>query len=89
MKPVKDNPYHIQAVERTLLLLNCFTAEKFEWTLTELSEAIGVNKSTVFRILTTLQTYQYLKQTGVSQKREVSAKTLTSLHFAKKLLKCC
>ena len=52
----KSKPYPgTQAVIRALSLLKAFNDERPEWGLTELSEAVGLNKTTTFRLLTALE----------------------------------
>lgn len=58
----------IRAVERALAVLTCFTNQTPELTLTQISEQIGINKSTVHRLLATLERSQFLERdtlTGV------------------------
>jgi DNA-binding IclR family transcriptional regulator len=58
----------IRAVERALAVLTCFTNQTPELTLTQISERIGINKSTVHRLLATLERSQFLERdtlTGV------------------------
>jgi DNA-binding IclR family transcriptional regulator len=44
-----------QAVRRAIALLKAFTDERPEWGLTELSRAVNLNKTTVYRLLTALE----------------------------------
>jgi len=44
----------VRAVERALDLLLCFTVQN-EWAMTELAEKVGLHKSTVHRMLATLE----------------------------------
>ena len=58
----------IRAVERALAVLSCFNNQTPELTLTQISEKIGINKSTVHRLLATLERSQFLERdllTGV------------------------
>lgn len=52
----------IRAVERALAVLSCFTNQTPELTLTQISERIGINKSTVHRLLATLERNQFLER---------------------------
>jgi len=45
----------IRAVERALDVLLCFTSQTPELTMSQISERIGINKSTVHRLLSTLE----------------------------------
>ncbi len=56
------NRYRIRAVERALDLLEAFAIAEPEISLTELSDRLGLNGSTVFRFLATLQSRGYVEQ---------------------------
>lgn len=56
------NRYRIRAVERALELLEAFTIGEPEVSLTELSGRLGLNGSTVYRLLATLQSRGYVEQ---------------------------
>jgi DNA-binding IclR family transcriptional regulator len=56
----------IRAVERALDVLMCFTSQTPELTLTQISERIGINKSTVHRLLATLEGKHFLDRDSVS-----------------------
>ena len=49
-------------LERALELLICFSAERNEWGVTELAVALGMTKSRVHRIVTTLEYKGFLRQ---------------------------
>jgi IclR family transcriptional regulator, acetate operon repressor len=52
---IRSEPYSgTQAVQRAMALLRLFSDAKPEWGLTELSRAAGLNKTTVYRLLTAL-----------------------------------
>jgi len=58
----------IRAVERALDVLMCFTNHTPELTMTQISEKIGINKSTVHRLLATLERKRFVERdppTGV------------------------
>ncbi len=58
----------VRAVERALAVLACFNNQTPELTLTQISERIGINKSTVHRLLATLERNHFLErdsQTGI------------------------
>jgi DNA-binding IclR family transcriptional regulator len=57
----REGRYKIRAVERALRLLSVMSDGKPR-TLTELSEAIGINSSTTFRLLTTLAVNNYVER---------------------------
>ncbi len=52
----------IRAVERALDVLMCFSAETPELSMTHISEKIGINKSTVHRLLATLETKRFVER---------------------------
>lgn len=49
-----------QSIQRALSLLKAFTDEQPEWKLTELAQAVDLNKSTAFRILTALESEELI-----------------------------
>jgi DNA-binding IclR family transcriptional regulator len=58
----------IRAVERALDVLLCFTGQTPELTMSQISERIGINKSTVHRLLSTLEGKRFVERdefTGV------------------------
>ena len=52
----------IRAVERALDVLMCFTSHTPELTMTQISELIGINKSTVHRLLATLEGKRFVER---------------------------
>jgi len=52
----------IRAVERALEVLLCFSPETPELSMTQISEKIGINKSTVHRLLATLQAKRFVER---------------------------
>lgn len=53
-------PQTRQTVERALDLLNCFTSEHPQWSVGQLAQATGLEKSTISRLLSTLVMKRYL-----------------------------
>lgn len=51
-----------QSLARGLLILEQFTHQKREWGLRELSRKMGVNSTTIFRLVSTLKCMGYLEQ---------------------------
>jgi len=49
-----DEKYTIKVILKTMELLKCFSPEQPEWKATELSKRLHLNRTTVYRILTTL-----------------------------------
>ena len=58
----------IKSVEKLIHILNCFSLEKKEWSLKELHDLTGYNKSTIYRLLATMQEYGYIEQNTANQK---------------------
>lgn len=52
----------IRAVERALDVLMCFTSQTPELTMTQISEMVGINKSTVHRLLATLEGKRFVER---------------------------
>ena len=62
MKQHKDErDYNIRSVERALNALQCFNGGSREISLMEFSRMLSLNKSTTFRILTTLRNLGFLE----------------------------
>lgn len=52
----------IRAVERALNVLLCFTSQTPELTMSQISERTGINKSTVHRLLSTLEKKRFVER---------------------------
>jgi IclR family acetate operon transcriptional repressor len=52
----------VRAVERALDVLLCFTSQTPELTMTQIADRIGINKSTVHRLLGTLQRKRFVQR---------------------------
>lgn len=65
---IKQNqkpPHTILVLEKAMNLLSRFDSSRAEWGVTELSKDLDINKSTVSKILSTLENHRYLvKNTG-------------------------
>ncbi len=60
----------IRAVERALDVLLCFTQQTPELTMTQIAEQVGINKSTIHRLLATLEKKRFVERdplTGIYQ----------------------
>ena len=55
-----EDRYNIRAVERALLVFDAFARERRKLSLDELTRLTGLSKSTVFRLLSTLQNQNYI-----------------------------
>ncbi|MDI6813988.1 MAG: IclR family transcriptional regulator [Desulfitobacteriaceae bacterium] len=58
----------VQTVERALSVLTTFTPEHDVWGITALSQELGLPKSVVHRILTSLQRFGFVEQEAHSEK---------------------
>jgi len=56
----------IRAVERALDVLECFSIKTPELSMTQIAEKIGINKSTVHRLLATLERKRFVERDPVS-----------------------
>lgn len=56
----------IRAVERALDVLMCFSSQTPELTMTQISEMVGINKSTVHRLLATLEGKRFVERDAVT-----------------------
>ena len=56
----------IRAVERALDALMCFTSQTPELSMTQISELVGINKSTVHRLLATLEGKRFVERDSES-----------------------
>lgn len=84
MKPIdfaQKSRYNIEALSRGLQILSLFSVERPELSLSQIVELLKLNKSTAYRILTTLQAMQYLEQNPDSRLYRPSLKIL-QLGFA-------
>lgn len=66
MKDPSD--YNVRAVERALLILDCFDGENPERGITDIAQAVGLHKATAHRIVTTLVNYGFLERAADGQK---------------------
>jgi IclR family acetate operon transcriptional repressor len=56
----------IRAVERALDVLQCFSTQTPELNMTQISERVGMHKSTVHRLLATLEKRQFVERNPVT-----------------------
>ncbi|GGK16653.1 IclR family transcriptional regulator [Caldalkalibacillus thermarum] len=57
----------VRSVERALDILLCFTTQH-EWSLTEISHQVGLNKSTVYRLLASLEKKGFVAKNEATEK---------------------
>lgn len=58
----------VQSIDRAVAILECFNEEKKELRLSEISEKLGLNKSTAHGIITTLKYHGFISQDEETQK---------------------
>ena len=58
----------VQSIDRAVFILKCFTENKRELKLSEIAEQLGLNKSTVHGILSTLKYHRLISQDEKTQK---------------------
>ena len=58
----KDDQYTIQSVQRAIMLLRCFSPDTPELNLVQLSKMLGLHKSTIHRMVKTLESERFLKK---------------------------
>jgi DNA-binding IclR family transcriptional regulator len=68
---------NLSSVENALKLLECFTVDDTEKRVTEISNELGLAKSTVSRLLKTLLNQGYVKKNPENQKYSLGNKVLT------------
>ncbi len=66
-----NNKYLVQSVGRALKILTCFSLSKPELTLIDICEMTGLPKPTVFRLLSTLESKQFIERTSDHQRYSV------------------
>jgi len=73
MKPnnSKESIYKVQALERALDILDCFSFQKRELSLSDVLYLIGLNKTTVKRLISNLTARGYLQQDLQSKKYQL------------------
>ena len=58
----------VQSIDRAVAILECFSEENKEYRLSEISEKLDLNKSTVHGIITTLKYHGFVSQDEETQK---------------------
>lgn len=66
IEPVKAMNDPTRAVERALRILLCFSRATPELSMTQISEQVGLHKSTVHRMLTTLEQMRFVERDALS-----------------------
>lgn len=69
-----DTKYHLSSLERVLDVLGCFTDDRRELSLTDLTKLTGQNHTSVKRIVFTLTQRNYLRQDEATKKYQLGMK---------------
>ena len=72
----------IKILDKTLKLLSLFSSDTPEWGVTEIAEASGLPKSTVYRILRVLLDHEFLAQDAISKRFRLGLGALELGHHA-------
>jgi len=83
MKGKKRSDYYIHSIKRAIQILNSFTLQKKELGITELSKKLNLHKSTVHRILVTLEDESLVVRNQISQKYRLGMKLFELGHIVK------
>lgn len=67
----KETQYRVQAVERTLDILDCFTLQDREMSLSDVVRKTGLNKTTAKRLISNLTSRGYLQQNHLSKRYQL------------------
>src|SRR2546423_518759 len=62
MEVAMAQPRQVMAARRALDVLGAFSAERPEWSVTEMSQHLGVHKSTMSRLLTTMEAAGFVRR---------------------------
>ncbi len=73
---VYDERYFIEALSRGLRVLEAFSETEPELSLVEIATAVGLDKSTTFRLIYTLEALGYLERDPQSKRYRPALKTL-------------
>ncbi len=62
INPAQKTRYNIEALSRGLEILSLFTSEQSALSFSQIVDLLGLNKSTVFRMLATLEAHHFIEQ---------------------------
>jgi len=77
----KRSDYYIESIKRAIQILNSFTIKEKELGVTELSKRLNLHKSTIHRILITLEDEGFIVKNQVSQKYHLGMKLFELGHI--------
>jgi DNA-binding IclR family transcriptional regulator len=76
MRQLTDEPRVIEAVDRALSILECFSKQRPELGVTEISRLLNLHKSTVFRCLASLEARGLVTRNEITQRYSLGPKVL-------------
>lgn len=76
MKKQESKPQVIDAIDRAMAILECISKHRSELGITELSRELGMHKSTVFRLLTSLEAWGVVDKDEKTQRYNLGPKIL-------------
>ena len=82
----KKNPRLIQSVQRALDIVNCFDSLHTQLSLTEISEKLNLNISTVHGLINTLSAYSYIVKNPNNGKYRLGLEFLTKANLVSQSL---
>lgn len=77
----KRSDYYIQSIKRAIQILNSFTPQEKELSITELSKRLNLHKSTIHRILVTLEDESLVVKNQITQKYHLGIKLFELGHL--------
>jgi len=80
----KRSDYYIESIRRAIQVLNSFTLKESELSITELSKRLNLHKSTIHRIVVTLEDEGLITKDQVSQKYRLGIKLFELGYIVKK-----
>lgn len=72
----------VKSLEKAFQILECFSAQEPELGITEISKQLGLYKSNVFNILTTLETLGYIEKNNSNNKYTLGKRIIQLSHTA-------
>lgn len=76
LSPGETRTYRVQSLERALDVLDCFTFQDRELTLSDLSQKAGINKATAKRLVSNLTARNYLQQDPATKRYRLGMRLL-------------
>ncbi|MBA3061393.1 MAG: IclR family transcriptional regulator [Atribacteria sp.] len=77
----KRSDYYIQSIKRAIQILNSFTPQEKELSITELSKKLNLHKSTIHRIFVTLEDESLVVKNQITQKYRLGIKLFELGHL--------